>query len=92
MFRYKKVAMFTGTAIQDDETFKSEESLWKMVATDGNTLRKWYPYGRNVIKKDDSGVGIVYGFAWMFYGCPTHPTFTKRAGTWDSYGTFIPES
>ena len=29
-------------------------------------------------------------FTKMFHGCPSHPTFTKRAGTWDSDGTFTP--
>ena len=28
----------------------------------------------------------------MFNGAPTHPNFTKRAGTWNSNGTFIPSS
>lgn len=29
-------------------------------------------------------------FTKMFHGCPSHPTFTKRAGTWESDGTFTP--
>ena len=34
----------------------------------------------------------VTDFQYMFIGCPSHPTFTKRAGTWDSHGTFTPTS
>ena len=34
----------------------------------------------------------VTNFSQMFRDCPSHPTFTKRAGTWDSYGTFTPTS
>ena len=32
----------------------------------------------------------VTSFDSMFDGCPTHPEFTKRAGTWDDNGTFFP--
>lgn len=32
----------------------------------------------------------VTDFEQMFNGCPTYPEFTKRAGTWDSDGTFRP--
>jgi surface protein len=31
-------------------------------------------------------------FLYMFRNVPYHPTFTKRQGTWNSYGTFIPSS
>ena len=34
----------------------------------------------------------VTNFTKMFYASPSHPTFTKRAGTWDSNGTFTPTS
>ena len=34
----------------------------------------------------------VTNFESMFIGCSSHPTFTKRAGTWDSNGTFTPTS
>ena len=34
----------------------------------------------------------VTSFDRMFYQSPSHPTFTKRAGTWDSSGTFTPTS
>ena len=34
----------------------------------------------------------VTNFKYMFFQSPSHPTFTKRAGTWDSYGTFTPTS
>ena len=34
----------------------------------------------------------VKSFSYMFHGCPTHPTFTKRVGTWGSDGTFTPTS
>lgn len=32
----------------------------------------------------------VTNFNSMFSGCPTHPEFTKVAGTWDDNGTFTP--
>ncbi len=31
-------------------------------------------------------------FTQMFYNCPSHPEFTKQAGSWDSEGTFQPET
>lgn len=31
-------------------------------------------------------------FKQMFTKCPTHPTFSKRSGTWNSSGTFTPSS
>lgn len=34
----------------------------------------------------------VTDFTGMFNECHTHPTFTKRAGTWDSNGTFTPST
>ena len=34
----------------------------------------------------------VTSFDRMFYRSSSHPTFTKRAGTWDNRGTFIPTS
>ena len=37
---------------------------------------------------NDWDVSNVINFKNMFGGCPSHPTFTKRAGTWDSNGTF----
>ena len=33
-----------------------------------------------------------YNFLNMFCSCPSHPTFTKRAGTWDDNGTFEPNT
>lgn len=39
---------------------------------------------------NDWDVSNVINFKNMFGGCPSHPTFTKRAGTWDSNGTFTP--
>ena len=38
---------------------------------------------------NDWDITKVTGFTEMFYRCPSHPNFTKRAGTW-SGGTFIP--
>ena len=32
------------------------------------------------------------GFLKMFNNTPSHPTFTKRTGTWDDEGTFIPSA
>lgn len=37
-------------------------------------------------------IAKVTKFREMFRECPSHPTFTKRAGTWDSNGTFTPTS
>ena len=31
-------------------------------------------------------------FTNMFLNCPFHPEFTKRPGTWDGNGTFIPSA
>ena len=38
---------------------------------------------------NDWDIQNVTDFNSMFYGCPTHPEFTKRAGTW-SGSTFTP--
>ena len=35
-------------------------------------------------------ISSVTAFKYMFQNCPSHPIFTKRAGTWDSKGTFNP--
>ena len=35
-------------------------------------------------------ISSVTAFKYMFQNCPSHPIFTKRAGTWDSKGTFTP--
>ena len=32
-------------------------------------------------------ISSVTAFKYMFQNCPSHPIFTKRAGTWDSKGT-----
>lgn len=45
--------------------------------TDASGINNW-----NITK--------VTNFDWMFSGCPTHPEFTKVAGTWDDNGTFTP--
>ncbi len=39
---------------------------------------------------NDWNVSSVTRFTYMFKNCPSHPTFTKRAGTWNSDGTFKP--
>ena len=36
--------------------------------------------------------GYESGFYQMFQNAPSHPTFTKLAGTWDSQGTFTPSA
>ena len=41
---------------------------------------------------NDWDIAKVTDFYNMFNRCPSHPTFTKRAGTWDSFGTFTPTS
>ena len=35
-------------------------------------------------------ISSVTAFKYMFRNCPSHPIFTKRAGTWDRSGTFNP--
>lgn len=42
------------------------------------------------VAKVKTGSGTNSGFYQMFQNCPSHPIFTKRAGIWDQYGTFIP--
>jgi len=44
--------------------------------TDASAINEW-------------DITAVTSFKQMFYNCPSHPNFTKRAGTW-SGGTFIP--
>ena len=41
---------------------------------------------------NDWKIANVTDFYHMFDKSPSHPTFTKRAGTWDSNGTFTPTS
>ena len=41
---------------------------------------------------NDWEIGAVTSFERMFYTCPSHPEFTKRKGTWDNVGTFLPAS
>ena len=38
---------------------------------------------------NDWDIANVESFRYMFLDCPSHPEFTKRAGTWRS-GTFTP--
>ena len=40
----------------------------------------------------DWDIAKVKYFTRMFESCPSHPTFTKRQGTWDENGTFTPTS
>ena len=39
---------------------------------------------------NDWNIANVNSFQNMFENVPVHPTFTNRAGTWDSNGTFTP--
>lgn len=41
---------------------------------------------------NDWNISNVTDFTEMFNYCPSHPEFTKRPGTWDSDGTFIPSN
>ena len=53
-----------------------------------------FAHCRNLINAsaiNDWDIAKVTNFANMFFSCPSHPTFTKRAGTWDN-GTFTPTS
>ena len=45
--------------------------------SDASALNDW-----NIIK--------VKNFNWMFGNCKGHPTFSKRSGVWNNYGTFCP--
>ena len=57
--------------------------------TDASAINGWDV--RNVV----IGTGAesaTEGFNQMFGNTPVHPTFTLRAGTWNSNGTFIPSS
>ena len=54
-----------------------------------------FAYCNNLIDSsavNDWDILKVASFSRMFRNCPSHPTFTKRAGTWDSNGTFTPTS
>ena len=39
---------------------------------------------------NDWEITTVKKFNFMFGDCPSHPTFSKRPGTWNSSGTFMP--
>ena len=39
---------------------------------------------------NDWEIKNVTTFNRMFYRAPSHPSFTKRSGTWNSSGTFVP--
>lgn len=57
--------------------------------TNASGINDW-----NLSCLESGGIGgwtvFQSGTHHMFYNCPSHPEFTKRAGTWDSDGTFIP--
>ena len=41
---------------------------------------------------NDWDISSVTVFEKMFYNAPSHPTFSKRAGTWNAQGTFTPSA
>ena len=47
---------------------------------------------QNASAINDWNIANVSNFKAMFDSCPVHPEFTKRPGTWDSDGTFIPNA
>ena len=67
----------TGSVTDMSNMFRDCEKL-----ADASAINDW-----NLTK-----VAGIAGFAGMFDNCPSHPTFTKRQGTWDSSGTFSPNN
>ena len=67
----------TGSVTDMSNMFQDCEKL-----ADASAINDW-----NITK-----VAGIAGFAGMFGNCPSHPTFTKRQGTWDSSGTFSPNN
>ena len=41
---------------------------------------------------NDWNISANANFMQMFYLSPSHPEFTKVAGTWDENGTFTPNA
>lgn len=79
-------SMFLGCEIQD----LSAISNWNV----SNVTSVRQMFQGNPIT-DASGINNwditkVKSFSRMFWNCPTHPEFTKVAGTWDDSGTFTP--
>ena len=56
--------------------------------TDASAINNWNI--TNVTATASSSTSAANKFFKMFQNSPTHPTFTRRAGTWNSEGTFIP--
>ncbi len=57
----------------------------------------YYAFAYNPLLTDvdaiaDWNISPLSSFERMFYDTPSHPEFTKVQGTWDSDGTFIPNS
>lgn len=42
----------------------------------------------NASALNDWNIIKVKNFNWMFGNCKGHPTFSKRSGVWNNYGTF----
>ena len=74
--------------------------------TDLNALINWDTSAVNNMKAMFNGISQLTdtsalndwdilntsNFTHMFLNCPSHPEFTKRPGTWDGNGTFIPSA
>lgn len=74
--------------------------------TDLNALINWDTSAVNNMKAMFNGISQLTdtsalndwdilntsNFTNMFLNCPSHPEFTKRPGTWDGNGTFIPSA
>ena len=73
-----QLTALTGLANWDTSKVTSMSSMFARCSqlTDASAINDW-----NIAK--------VTNFNAMFNGCPSHPTFTKRAGTW-SNGTLTP--
>ena len=68
------------SALANWNTANVTDMTWTFIGckklTDASAINEW-------------DITAVTSFKQMFYNCPSHPNFTKRAGTW-SGGTFIP--
>ena len=103
-----KLADLTGLATWNVENVTNMSGMFESCTsiTDLTPIKDWntssvtnmrYVFNRcenlvNASAINDWKIANVTDFYHMFAGCPSHPTFTKRAGTWDSSGTFTPTS
>ena len=96
-----ETAIQSRKSIQEEavSTLKSVDYSVKAIAAEIGASRTTIYNHEQLLKRyieqstiNDWDILKVTTFSWMFYDCPSHPTFTKRAGTWNSDGTFTPTS